>query len=389
MRPKKRKQEVGNLLCVANFPANTAFAWDFIEGLYAGIADRLAPFGVETWVAYPKVSAPPKPLVGSAAEYIELPVRLQSLRSVLRVAREIRLRRIRTMYVCDLPAWNMAYALFKAAGVRRLILHDHTSGARTPPSPIKAAWKEVRRRLPGTDPDCHLAVSDFVVRRKVRVERIPPERVTRIWNSVEIPAPTTAEDRAELRARFNLPEEGPIVGCAARAVPEKGVHHLFRAFDQLCDRSSGPTPSLVYFGDGPHFDRLNALQQKLRHPAQVRLPGYVERARHWLGACTVAVVPSVWEEAFGLSALEPMAAGVPVIASNVGGIPEVVRDGLEGFLVPPGDETALAEALEKLLGDSELRTTLGTRGRARAVECFSREKQLDVLVRIVENKHRP
>jgi glycosyltransferase involved in cell wall biosynthesis len=85
----------------------------------------------------------------------------------------------------------------------------------------------------------------------------------------------------------------------------------------------------------------------------------------------VFVFPSVWDEPFGIPVAEAMAAGLPVVASRVGGIPEIVADGETGMLVEPDDASALAAALEQLVNDAELRARLGEAGRLRAAERFS------------------
>ena len=120
------------LLCVAHFPTNTGYAWDFIESLYAGVARRLEPHDVTTWVSYPVVDAPPKTLQGSPAREVELRVNFDDRRSVRRLIRFIRSRNVRALYMADQPAWHPVYPLLRRAGVRWIVVHDHTSGERTP-----------------------------------------------------------------------------------------------------------------------------------------------------------------------------------------------------------------------------------------------------------------
>ena len=97
-------------------------------------------------------------------------------------------------------------------------------------------------------------------------------------------------------------------------------------------------------GIGHYMGELEAIRSALDHRDDVRMLGYVEGASRFLGAAAVCAVPSIWQEAFGLAALEPMAYGVPVVVSAVGGFRRSC-DGETGLLVPPGDEQALADAL--------------------------------------------
>lgn len=373
------------LLCTANFPADTGYAWDFIEELYAGVADRLSARGVRTWVAYPAVHSPPAALEGSAAEPVALNTRLESWTAVRRAVRFVRDRNVRVVYMADRPVWQPAFAALRTAGVRRIVVHDHTSGARTPPRGAKRVLKSLVRRIPGTLADDVIAVSGFVARRKVAVDLVPPQRVRRIWNSVEAPS-ADAGAGERLRALLGVDADRLVVGCACRAVPEKGVAHLLRAFDRATAAgTNAPVPPvLVYFGDGPALDALAALRERLGSRDRIVLAGYRADAPELLGGADLCVVPSVWAEAFGLAALEPQVRGRPVIASEIGGLPEVVVDGETGVLVPPGDETALAAAIRRLLDDADERARLGENGRRRARAHFSRTAHIRRLTAVLE-----
>lgn len=371
----------GNLLCVANFPANTGFAWTFIEGLFAGLAGRLSHAGVSTWVAYPEVPAYPETLRDAPAEPLELAVDLDAAVSLRTLIREVRRRNIRALYLCDRPSWHGAYAVLRMAGVRTIVVHDHSSGARVQPGPLKAWIKRAVHRLPGGAPDRVLAVSDFVARRLREVNGCPAEQVVRIWNSVDVPETLASPDRrAALLRAHGVDPDRPVVGCASRATRVKGVFELLRAFDRIWTGWSGAgRPQLLYMGDGPDLGALRDAWDALPSRDAMVLAGYTPAAAEVLGAVDVAVVPSLWEEAFGLAALEPLARGVPVVASRVGGIPEIVDHEESGLLVAPGDEEALAAAVTRLLADPVWARSLGERGRARALRDFDRPVQLDAL----------
>lgn len=378
MRDARGRRGRGHLLCVANFPPNTGYAWRFIEGLYAAVADDLASWGVRTWVAYPRVEDRPESLRGSRAEPLELEVRLGSVPSVIRLLRLVQSLDIRTLYLSDRPLWHPAYAVLRAAGVRRIIVHDHSSGEREPPTGARRRLKALTRRFTPGLPDVVLAVSEFVGRRAVEVGLVPRDRVRVMLNSVEVPEEV---DRSALRTLFDIPDERPLIACACRAAEYKGVHHLLEAVD-LLGRRVTPRPVLVYFGEGPFLDELWRIRSGMRIPEDAIFGGYREDARQLLGGADICVVPSNWGEAFGLAALEPGARGVPVVATRMGGLPEVVLDGVTGRLVPASDPAALADAIEELIEDPEKRKLLGARARERARENFSRERQRNELARL-------
>jgi len=373
---------------VANFPSGTGYAWDFIESLYAGVADRLASRGVRTVVAYPGIPEPPRPLEGSAATPIDRAFRLNGLVAVFRACALVRELGVSVLYLADRPAWHPAYAALRLAGLHRIVVHDHTSGARTRPTGLKRWAKRARSVVPGMLADRVLAVSDFVARRKTEVDLVPSARVERIWNSIVI-GPDRVDERAGcsrpgLHEELGIASSRLIVLCACRASAPKGVDHLLRAFDVLwVDAPRTGRPVLAYAGDGPVLEALRALRERLAAREDIHLLGYRSDVGALIDAASVCVIPSVWEEAFGLAALEPMARGRAVIASRGGGLPEVVLDGETGLLVPPGDEMALAHALQTALTDPAVRDRWGRAGRERAVRLFGRRRQLDALVRVI------
>src|SRR5712691_7720568 len=136
------------LLCVANFPANTGYAWDFIERLYARIADYLATQGIRTLVAYPAIPSWPAILAGSAAQPIALDVSLGTWPSLRATADLIRRAGVQVLYFVDRPVLHPAYLAFRAAGVRRIIVHDHTSGARARTRGLRRGGKWLLARAP-------------------------------------------------------------------------------------------------------------------------------------------------------------------------------------------------------------------------------------------------
>ena len=153
----------------------------------------------------------------------------------------------------------------------------------------------------------------------------------------------------------------PRIGYVGRLAPQKRADLLVEAFGRMRERAW-----LVVVGDGPDRGRVHELAVGL---PGVLLTGFVEHTAvpGVLASLDVLVLPSAYEE-MGSVLTEAMASGLPVVASDVGGIPEVVRDGVTGLLVPPGDVGALATALDRLAADPELRARLSAGARDRAVD---------------------
>lgn len=181
-----------------------------------------------------------------------------------------------------------------------------------------------------------------------------------------------ASRQAPPRSELGLREGVSVVGTVCRLVePTKGLAVLLQAMAELRDRAAPPCQLLVV-GDGPAFRQLHDLGERLGILSQVVFAGMRRDVADLLPLFDVFVMPSL-SEGFGIAIVEAMAAGRPVVASDVGGIPESVDHEATGLLVPPGDPAALAAALYDLLTRPDKARALGVRGRQRARERFSIE----------------
>jgi glycosyltransferase involved in cell wall biosynthesis len=163
---------------------------------------------------------------------------------------------------------------------------------------------------------------------------------------------------------------GPKMVFACRQLfPRKGIRFLIEAIAEL--RPRHPEIRLVIAGDGFERPQLEALADSLQVRDITTFLGWVSNRElpRYLRCCAVSAIPSL-EEGFGIPAAEAMGCEVPVVASDAGGLPEVVEDGVTGFVVPKGNATALAGAIHRLLSDPALRERMGKAGRQRALARF-------------------
>ena len=207
-----------------------------------------------------------------------------------------------------------------------------------------------------------IAISDAVASFLVRAG-LPASRVTTIHYGLDdLPAAPS-----ELSpAGAGVTREQTLVLAVGRLIEQKDHATLLRAFAHV--HAEHPETRLAILGWGPLEEQTRALAHELGLADAVVLPGRVE-PRDWLLRADVFAHSSAWE-GFGLVLLEAMLAGLPVVATSVSAVPEIVTDET-GILVPAADARALAEALARLVGDSALRERLGTAGRARAHGEFS------------------
>jgi glycosyltransferase involved in cell wall biosynthesis len=194
------------------------------------------------------------------------------------------------------------------------------------------------------------------------------EKVAVIPNGITFPAayPTQAEARKQL----DLPQDVPIVGTVARLAPQKGVAVLVEASARL------PGIHFAVIGEGPLEEELRKQGDKLGLQERFHWLGKKGDAKRLLTAFDIAAIPSL-SEGSSLVGMEAMAAGIPIVASRLPALEEVIVDGECGLLVPPDNAAALAEAIAKLLGDNDLITRYGEAGQQRAHEHFGSELMLN------------
>jgi len=232
--------------------------------------------------------------------------------------------------------------------------------------------RAVKRRLAART-ECIIAVSDAVRSFSIRVNRIPRGKVIVIPNGVDCGRFRPLEHRAHDRTRFI---------AVGRFVTQKGLDVLVDAFAVL--RTTLPNASLMLVGDGPLRAALEAQIRAYHLEDRVQLLGFRRDVPELLARADIVVVPSRWE-GFGLAALEASAAGLPVIASAVGGLREVVLDHETGVLVPPEEPGILAEAMRDLAGDHARRVLFGHAGRRHAERNFDIQRVVARYVDLYES----
>ena len=280
------------------------------------------------------------------------------LRAVVRLARLLRQERIQILFTFMFHPTLLGRLIGWLCGVPIRVSSERTM-----------AWERTGRRLLNrwtVRLATHVvAVSDRVATSAAREFRIPPNRLTTILNGVDLDhfRPTRRDASAG----------APVVGCTARLHAENDHATLLRAFSTVGRR--WPEAQLLLVGRGPEEERLRALGEALGIIARIRFVGEQPDVAPFLQRMDLYVQPSV-VAGMPNSVLEAMAVGLPVVATAVGGTPEVVVQGETGLLVPPRDPVALADAMLKLMADPGLAEAFGRAGRARAERDFGEARML-------------
>ena len=258
----------------------------------------------------------------------------------------------------------------------RVVFTEQGRLSDAPPSQRRRIVNQILGRLPGLT----YAVSENL-RQHMIAEGFPAHRVRVIYNAIE-PGPLPgAEARRSLRGELGIAGDCVLVATAARLDPVKDLPTLVEGLALV--RRERPTTQLLIIGDGPDRARIEETAHRLNQAAAVHFVGYRSDVRRLLAAADIYVNCSV-SEGISLTILEAMASALPVVATRVGGNPEVVAEGVTGLLVPAREPSALAKALATLSESPVQRQALGSAGRRRLESIFAVDHMADAYRRAYE-----
>jgi glycosyltransferase involved in cell wall biosynthesis len=247
-----------------------------------------------------------------------------------------------------------AALLVPLARVPVLVAHEHTWSYEGQP-----LRRLLDRELIARRSAAFVAVSREDRRRMIEIERIPPAAVTFVPNGIDA---LPAGDGARVRRELGVDPDAPLLGAVAVLREQKGLDVLVRAVAEAAREL--PDLRVAIAGEGPERASLEALAAELGVAHRVLLLGHRSDVPDLLAAFDVAVSSS-WFEGSPLAAMEYMDAGLPVVATRVGGMPDLIEDGVHGRLVEPGDPSALATAVVEVVSDRERAAAMGARARDR------------------------
>lgn len=267
----------------------------------------------------------------------------------------------------------------KLAGVGAVVSSRHLDDAFR----YRARWRRVNRRL-WRMIDAGIAISAAMKQFALTIEAAPTPKVSVVlygmdfkWLSDE----AIDAARLRLRAELKMAADAQLLGMACRLVEQKGIPYALEAMRRI--RSDFPRAHLVIAGDGEQASELRRLASRLGISDRVHWLGWRADAADLMAALDVFLLPSL-REGFGLVLLEAMSRRLPIVASHVGAIPEIVIDGETGILVEPRNVDELEKAMTRLLNDRALRKYMGLLGAARLEEHFSVERMVDGTVAVYE-----
>lgn len=219
------------------------------------------------------------------------------------------------------------------------------------------------------------------IQQSLEIGGVSDKRLWTLYSALDMTRVSPQKD-GRGRGRFDVPDNVPLIGTVANLFPRKGYEVMVKALPIVL--ASFPTLQYVIIGQGNSgYERtLRSLVRELGLEKAVHFVGFQKEVYSCLAAMDIYVHPALME-GFGIAVLEAMAMGKPVVASRVGGIPEVVQDGVTGILVPPGDPGPLALAVVRLLKDPHRRESMGRAGKER----FEMHFTVDRIMKTLEDVH--
>lgn len=191
--------------------------------------------------------------------------------------------------------------------------------------------------------------------------------------------------RQRTREIFNIDNHHKVILFLSLLSKQKGADVVLKAVDVLL--SQDQNIKLILGGDGDYLEEAKQLASDLGIADKVIFPGYIvnEKTADFYNACDIFVFPTLRYESFGIVLAEAMACEKPVIASNIGSIPDVIDDGKNGILIKPGDHMELAKQVKRLLNDNELSNKLSINARDKAGREFSIDRMIDKTMGLIES----
>jgi glycosyltransferase involved in cell wall biosynthesis len=262
-----------------------------------------------------------------------------------------------------------ATVIGRLARVPVIVAHEHTWSFEGRP-----LRRLVDREVIGRGSTVFIAVSRDDQRKMAEIEGVNPKKILHVPNGIAPPPPPTG---ADVRAELGIPAEAPLIGTVSVLRPQKALDVFISATAQLLREN--PDLRVLLAGDGPLRGELTELVHSLGVQDRLLLPGYRSDASDVIAALDVAVSSSAFEGS-PLAVMEYMESARPIVATRVGGVPDLIEDGVHGLLVDPGDVPALTAAIRRMLADPEAARRMGEAARERRRHEFT----VDLMVRRFE-----
>jgi glycosyltransferase involved in cell wall biosynthesis len=369
------------LLFVANYSPDEGYAWWLMENFWVTLAELGRARRLKPLLLYPEGGVIPANILDAGIETSVQPFPGKGWRALWDAVKLVRERNVRVIYFTDRNFSSFAYLLFRLAGVRTLINHDHTPGDRPPVGGLKGLLKSAWRRFRPIACDIQLCVSPLVRQRAIENARIPAGRVVVVQNGI---APIQCSGDVDYAHRvLDIPESRLICITVGRANPYKRLDFIIEVAKEAVFTLQHEQLVFVHCGDGPDMDRLKSLVTDAGLEKRFIFAGRRSDVHALLCSADIAIHAAMGE-AFSLAVVEYMSAGLPLLVPDVPSVCQAVRDGKTGVIYPDGDSSTAARLLIGLAGDAESRRRMGSAAAAEVRASYTLEQMNRQFCDVIE-----
>lgn len=349
------------LLLVANYDSGVGYAWWLIESFWTQLAEQYH-YNNRVVLAYPTISQLPVAIRNASLHVTEFDFTRIDFLHVLAQCKFLIRNRVRAIYFSDMHLLHWRYCLYRLAGVKLIIIHEHTPGERTPVIGLKSVLKGLLHRLPWIVADGAVGATDFVRQRFVDVCCMPKSRSYSAPNG--LPPINQAVRTVDLHQMFNISCERKILVMTGRAHRYKGVDFVIQCMNVLLVGNC--KVHFLFIGDGPDLANFESTAAELGVADHCTFVGHRNDACQILEGADIAIHPSRGEVGYSLSILEYMRAGLPLVVPDNPSVCSATSHEVNGFIYPEGDVSSAVRALGILVNDDTLREIMGENARISA-----------------------
>ncbi len=367
-----------NILLVANWESNVGYAWWLMENFWVTIAEHFSLSDHKSFLIYPKITRTPEQISSANIHVSELNFTDHSPTNLINIYRYIHHHNIRYVYLSDWPSFSFFYLLLRLCGIRKIAVHDHTPGERTPVSGLKKQIKIFIQHLPWITADLSIAVTEFVYHRHLKVNCIPVKKCRIVRNGIT-PIADIDFKLNYAHNQFAIPKDGKIIVSTGRASYYKGVDFIIECANELINRRKRESVYFIFCGDGPDLDAFIHLRDSYNLQKYFIFPGKRTDIRKILPSCNIGLHASHGEVGYSLSILEYMSAGLATLVPDLPSISQAIEHRQNGIIYQHDSIINACDEIEYCI-DSNLQQKLGSVARKNVSERFYIEQTNRMLI---------
>jgi len=372
-----------NILFVANYESDVGYAWWLMDNFWSEIAHYFKNRNVQCYIIYPKLNSLPEVIEKSPIQTFELDFSNREIKNLKKLKSIINENRIETIYLTDKKVFDSIYFRLRIWGIKLIINHVHRGVGDGKINTAKNALKKIVHIISIFSCHHYIAVSNFVKTTLIQNACVPKKRCVTIRNGI-IPIVIESKYKNYARTLFGLDNDSILIVSTGRAVFSKGIDFIIECANIVINRKKKKNVCFIYCGDGPDLKEFKKLSQKYLLEQNFIFAGFRNDINEIVQSCDIAIHASNCE-AFSLSILEYLSAGLPTLAPKVGGNIEAIKHGVTGFLYTQRNLFEVVDRILYLLENKELKEQIGKRAVASVNKNFSIQRTNLKLIKFFEN----